>query len=200
MCDMLLDTHVTVLVIRRVYVVFICVTWLMYIMCDMTHGHYVCGVHMCDMTHVHYVCGIHMCDMTHLHYVWHDSCTLCVTWLMYIMCDMTHLHYVWHDSCTLCVTWLMYIMYVVFICVTWLMYISCMYVEWVMSHIWITSVQESHVLVIHMCDMTHVYQSFICVTWLIPMCNMICATWLIPMFGVTHSHTTDHLRWECVDS
>jgi len=97
---------------------------------------------------------IHMCDMTHS-YVWHDSFT-CVPCLIH-MCDMTHSYMrhdnhsdVWHDSFT-CVTWQS------FTCVTWrvciltsLRHHSNASCKRFMCVTWL----------IHMCDMTHAYLPF----------------------------------------
>ena len=53
-----------------------------------------------------------------------------------------------------------------------------------------------------MCDMTHLYvwhDSFICVTWLIHMCDMThsCVPWLIHMCDMTHSCVC-HDSFQCV--
>ena len=100
-----------------------------------------------------------MCDMTHP-YVWHDS-FICVTWLIH-MFDMTQL-YVWHDS---------------FICVTWLIYMCDMtnsYVNALTTYCNTLQHSPSHGEQDYRVNSTAPcmwYDSFICLIWLIHMCDM----------------------------
>jgi len=168
---------------------FICMTWLIHVMM------YSCVKHVCDMAHS-YVWHPHSCAWHPHSYVWHDSfiyeacmcvcvcvcvcvcaprvdrhatiliCVwhdsfVCVTWLIH-MCDMTHL-YVWHDS-SICVTRRIHMcsMYMrLFVCVR-----ACVCVRAEMYR---------HPTFWFVCDMTHSYMWhdwFICVMWLIPICDI----------------------------
>jgi len=170
---------------------------------------------MRDMTHPHvwhdpFLCVrlfILMREIVHS-YAWHDS-FLCVRWLIH-MCDMTQ-SYVWHDSCwyDLIQNESCHITHVNESCHWFGMSPdSEWFMEWVMSHIWMSHVTHhithmneachwlrmshgmSHVTIdsFWISDMTHLcvwydvwHDSFICVTRLIPV-NM---TW----FRCTLQHT-----------
>ena len=155
---------------------FICVTWLIH-MIELTHS-YVWHDSFIRVTWL-----MHMCDMTHS-YVWHDS-FICVTWLtltirqgprwfivvlyvthLQLTCAMTH-SYVPHDS---------------FIRVPWLIYMCDMTLAYVWHGFILTIWRDPPWLIVELhvthlqltCAMTHSYDwidSFICVTWLIHMCD-----------------------------
>ena len=126
---------------------------------------------------------------THV-YVWHDT-FLCVTWLIH-MCAMT-CAYVWHDAC-ICLTWHIYTCGVT----SWYVWHAVCYI---LPYNCITlhhAATATHVYMLHItdrwdvCRMTRSYvwhDSFICVTWLMHMCNSsICVTWLIHMCDMTHAY------------
>jgi len=172
---------------------FICVTWLIH-MCDMTHSYVWHDSFICGMRPVH----VWNVKLSCLH---HDKLT-CVTWLIIcvVRVDITTNSFVWHDSsyvssvstsrqthmcdmtlhmCRLClhhnkhirVTWLL-------ICVvrdmtphTCRSWHDSSYVSFVSTS------QHTHScdMTPHTCRMTLSYvwhDSFICVTWLIYMCDM----------------------------
>ena len=127
---------------------------------------------------------IHMCGMTYA-YMWHDT-FICVTRLMYI-CGVTY-SYVWHD---------------LFICVAWRIHMCDMAQIWATCSRWGIRMSTALKCRIHMwelswliyiCAMTHSYgwhAEFICVAWLIHMCDIshIKAShiWLIHMCDIwTH--------------
>jgi len=125
-------------------------------------------------------------------YVRHDSSTWAGCWwitrtcvMAWLMCDMTHLH-VWRDS----FTWLVHMCDMTHLheqpvgesvgAVWWhdscgTCHTRCLVCDMTHSHVW----HDSFMCVtwlIHMCDMTHLHDTFTCVTWLIHVCDM------------THSH------------
>ena len=143
--------------------------------------------------------------MTHS-YVWYDS-FICVTWLIHI-CDMTH---------TRCIHVGPYIfMYRYsysrssFICVTWLIHMCKMTHSYVcdMTHTRCIQMGPISLYINTIALSRHSYvwhDSFVCVTWLIPMCDMthsmcdmthsyvwhdsfICVNWLIHICDMTHSY------------
>jgi len=144
-------------------------------------------IYMC-LIHIYVSWLIHMCDVTHS-YVYLDS-FIYSTWFIHV----------WHDS-PMHGLWLIYMcvltnfLYgrrdsrighsaeVVLVCAVTHSYM------WALTHsrVW----RDSFVCVpwlIHMCDMTLSYawyDSFICVTWLIHI--YICVCWLIHMCDVTHA-------------
>jgi len=182
-------------------------------------------------------CLIYMCDMTHS-YVWRDSfiCVLVLSaiWnlkfgdLMCVrmcvmtnyLCDMTHL-YVWYDS-FICVTWLIRMCDVTHLYVWWCypqfeMWRPdvCLYVRhdesfvWHMTHLYVW--HDSFICVtwlIHVCDMTHSYvwrDSFICVLvlsaiWILEFGDLMCVRMCVMsnhMCDMTHSYVS-HDSFICV--
>ena len=129
---------------------FLCVTWLIH-MCDMTYLYVFAAIpccrlnqRWCVMSRTHTHTPIPVCDMTHS-YVWHDS-FICVIWLIHT-CDMTHLYVFAASPCCLLNQR----------CTKNFKKLWC-----VMSR----THTHTHT---HSCVW---HDSFICVTWLIPMCDM----------------------------
>ena len=122
--------------------------------------------------------------------VWNDW-LICITWLFHV-CDMTHLR-VWRDSLTWIVTenylkdWHLLTVTPIFEFMRHVTRMNKSRHAWVMSHAWmshVTHMNQSHHTNgrgiawkndICSCDMTYSYawhDSFICVTWLIYVCDM----------------------------
>jgi len=137
---------------------------------------------------------IHMKSSVTTHsYVWHDS-FICVTWLIHA-CDMTHSYvchdssyvFVWHAGGMSHINDYTYV-YIKKKCIYVYIYIY-IYIHTNMTREWVHTYEFICVTwLIQMCDMTHscVWRdAFVCVSWLIHV-------WLCDMQGVCHalvSHT-----------
>jgi len=152
---------------RLIFEAFVCVTWLMLPLCEMTPS---CGWHDAyESTCTKW--PRHVCDMTHMHpHMWNDP-FICVTWRIWIllyettlhMCDMMHMNPPkWNDP-FICVTWRKWAQTLwnePCICVTWklgnppLRNDSFVCVAWrIWMLLWIPLCQ----MTLHMCDMTHMH-------------------------------------------
>jgi len=168
-----------------------------------SHTCVTCSIDMCDMTHSYvYMIHDDYCGHLRSHgrwCVWHDAFA-CVTWLIYL-CDMSSL-YVWHDAFICAVglihvcdmthanvyTWRLlrvpaqlWAMVCVLQCVAVICNelqcgtVSCSELQWVVVCCRSCSVLPS-VMIAVMCATTHscvCHDSFMCVPWLIRMCDMI---------------------------
>jgi len=187
---------------------FICVMWLRYKLrslhkCDVTHScmwrdSFICvtwPLHMCDVTHLYMwrdslICvtwPVHMCDVTHSYirdanrsYVWRDA-FIRATWLIH-MCDVTHFSFAAESKHSRCKSKDSHVWRDALICVTWLTGL------------------------VHMCDVTHFYvrridafamqvKGFVCVMWLIHVCDVarvtcIFVTRLVYMWPETQERST----------
>ena len=166
-------------------------TWLIH-MCDITHAYVWHDSFICDMTHSYVWHDSFICDMTDS-YVWHDW-IIRVTWLIY-MRDMTHV-YAWNSF--ICVTWLIHTCDMTHFTIKLCHLHRCLR-ETQKTILIVTQTHESiHFKLEPYIHMTHFYawNSFICVTWLIHMCDMthlttklchLTSSWLIYM-RETHSY------------
>ena len=153
-----------------------------------------------------------MCDV-HLLGVWHDAC-MRVTWRIH-MCDMTHA-YALHAS-FICVTdsyeggpvlcLCPYQDYIIHMIVTWRIHTLGIHMceegpcsaSASTGHSYVCRDAYIHwaTRLIHMCDMTHTYvchDAFICVTWLIHICDM--TTWRTHVCDMTHAYVW-HDAFKC---
>jgi len=155
------------------------------------HTHAQKITHTCTHTQIHTWTHTHTRWLIHTHIKYTGRCgyvsdtwkrKLCVTWLIH-MCDMTHSYVTWVMNYTWCVyhitdTWKCKLSFIRVTCdvthsvirVTWLFHTCDMtpsHVTWVTNYIWNT---HSFVWsVTRFANSFAWHDSFICVTWLIPM-------------------------------
>ena len=127
---------------------------------------------MCDMAYW----PIYMCDMTHL-YVWYDL-FMCVKWLIY-KCDTTHVY-------TLKVGPSLSATTMIFLTIVWVTWLICIF-DMTLLYVWRDSLICSYNGLLAANTITFLMigwvkqllyfiyilrDSFICVTWLIHMCDV----------------------------
>ena len=158
------------------------IVWLIH-MCDMTHSHVSWIIHTCDMINSTRVAGTWFFHTTHSYVRYGMTCP-------YVWRDVTRL-YTWHNSC-IRVAWLirtrekthLFVWHDLFICVSWLTEHWYGQSETWMNrgarrhdscHIWMSHATHRnascHIYDTGVVDHRH-YDSLICVTCIIHMCDM----------------------------